>query len=524
MALSIVSANTMPHNPATYEPWFVKLGVAALVAGAAVALWHFSPSLKSLAPGGTLKSYEDSEEWPKWSDEVDEGWDDGGNDVDDGFGSVELTRHESQTAYGYGSAPEAANATGIHASNDVYDEGHGSNAGRFFDGWPRNHPQGEEPTPAFGYGDGSGTASFDDGWADEETSPQTTTTTTIHFYPPLPAIGKYINHYKASNPLNIEVKSSRSENYFLILGDWGKAGGPGSCQLAVATRMRAYVKEQKLRGKHLLFIASVGDNFYWTGATPEAWERTWSQPYGVHDPSSPLYQIPWLSLYGNHDFGNNDPHAFCPHLYPRKILHGQPYSSHQLNRDKFPDRPHFTEKYWLPDYNYHYELPAADLEVIVVDTNGKVTPDIIGGDQGGRNKADANCSGQAISQDFLEKIAQSGEDLVIERAKQNTAGTILLLQHYPGKFPRETFENALPASRKEKVKVLCAYGHEHTQGCEKKDKSGMCIDILTGGGGGCCGPIVDLAGFTAVHLDSGFGASVDVESSSVRLPAGSCKW
>lgn len=108
----------------------------------------------------------------------------------------------------------------------------------------------------------------------------------------------------------------------------------------------------------------------------------------------------------------------------------------------------------------------------MVDTNGKVTPDIIGGDQGGRNKADANCSGQAISQDFLEKIAQSGEDLVIERAKQNTAGTILLLQHYPGKCPRETFENALPASRKEKVKVLCAYGHEHTQGCEKKDKSG----------------------------------------------------
>ena len=263
-------------------PWFVKLGVAALIAGAAVALWHFSPSLKSLAPGGTLKSYEDSEEWPQWSDGDDEGWDDGDSGVDDGFG---LTRHESQTsAYGY-------------ASNNGYDEGEGSNASGFSDSWSSNRPQGEEPIPAYGYGDGSGTASFDDGWADAETSAQTTTTTTIHFYPPLPAIRKYINHYKASNPLNIEVKSSRSENYFLILGDWGKAGGPGSCQLAVATRMRAYVKEQKLRGKHLLFIASVGDNFYWTGATPEAWERTWAQPYGVHDPSSPLYQIPWLSLY-----------------------------------------------------------------------------------------------------------------------------------------------------------------------------------------------------------------------------------
>ena len=96
-------------------PWFVKLGVAALIAGAAVALWHFSPSLKSLAPGGTLKSYEDSEEWPQWSDGDDEGWDDGDSGVDDGFG---LTRHESQTsAYGY-------------ASNNGYDEGEGSNAKR----------------------------------------------------------------------------------------------------------------------------------------------------------------------------------------------------------------------------------------------------------------------------------------------------------------------------------------------------------------------------------------------------------
>ena len=49
-------------------------------------------------------------------------------------------------------------------------------------------------------------------------------------------------------------------------------------------------------GKHLLFIASVGDNFYWTGATLEAWEQTWAEPYGVNDANSPLYQIPWMSL------------------------------------------------------------------------------------------------------------------------------------------------------------------------------------------------------------------------------------
>ena len=32
-------------------------------------------------------------------------------------------------------------------------------------------------------------------------------------------------------------------------------------------------------------------------------------------------------------------------------------------------------RYWLPDFNYHYELPDANLEVIVADTNGKVKPD-----------------------------------------------------------------------------------------------------------------------------------------------------
>ena len=74
--------------------------------------------------------------------------------------------------------------------------------------------------------------------------------------------------------------------------------------------------------------------------------------------------------------------------------------------------------------------------------------------------------------------------------------------------------------------MLCAYGHDHTQACDKKDPAtGLCIDILTGGGGGCCGPLVDLAGFTAVHLDDTGGvSSVEVENSSVRLPAGSCRW
>lgn len=144
---------------------------------------------------------------------------------------------------------------------------------------------------AYGYGGGVGP---DDHFVEQGTT--TSTTTTVHFYPPRPPVEKYKNHYDAANPLQIMTRPLRSNNYFLILGDWGKAGGPGSCQLAVAAHLREYVAWQKSLGKHLLFIASVGDNFYWTGATPEAWLRTWAQPYGANDPNSPTYKVPWLSL------------------------------------------------------------------------------------------------------------------------------------------------------------------------------------------------------------------------------------
>lgn len=237
--------------------------------------------------------------------------DDGMNGTDDygGFGSWEPSElgHEAH-ADGFGKGP-ASNATNGKAPNDGNDGNappeetasdwglseseRDENRGPWEDDWTQGQ-QGPQGTQGHGYGDAWGASSNAEVWDQEIAA--TTATTTVHFYPQVPAITQYVNHYDPANPLKIEVKANREDNYFLILGDWGKAGGPGSCQLAVATLLRAYVTQQSLAGKHLLFIASVGDNFYWTGATPEAWEQTWSQPYGVHDPNSPVYQIPWLSL------------------------------------------------------------------------------------------------------------------------------------------------------------------------------------------------------------------------------------
>merc|ERR1712046_58414 len=122
----------------------------------------------------------------------------------------------------------------------------------------------------------------------------------------------WINQYDGSNSLDIKPAPNREDNYFLIIGDWGKDGGPGSCQNRVADLMKQYVQNQAALGKTLLFIASVGDNFYWSGQDGTKWSSQWGDVYGTADPNSPLYDIPWLAVLGNHDMGSTDPYLSCP--------------------------------------------------------------------------------------------------------------------------------------------------------------------------------------------------------------------
>lgn len=92
--------------------------------------------------------------------------------------------------------------------------------------------------------------------------------------------------------------------------------------------MKVYVAEQRALGKTLLFVASVGGNFYWSGASPRSFEEQWAMPYGVWAPGTPLFGVPWLSVLGKHDLGNNDPYALCPGRRALHFIRGQPYGSH----------------------------------------------------------------------------------------------------------------------------------------------------------------------------------------------------
>jgi len=335
----------------------------------------------------------------------------------------------------------------------------------------------------------------------------------------------WINQYEGNNPLNIKPAANREDNYFLIIGDWGKDGGPGSCQDRVADLMKQYVQNQAAQGKTLLFIASVGDNFYWSGQDGSKWSNQWGDVYGHADAESPLYDIPWLAVLGNHDIGVTDPYLACPSSAALASMGGQDYGSRQFNADKNPERPDWTGKYWMPDYNFHYEIPEVGVEVVGVDTNGDHIDDLNG--HGHADGVFNPCGGRDNVQNFLGMIKNSGDDMLKCRAERGTASTVLVMQHYPDNKwdAKGTFENALQQTGR-KAGVISAYGHEHEQKCEGTDEQGQCNIIMTGSGGGCCeGDLPHShAGFTAIHLTSDGGFTSDVESDDVRLPQGACTW
>lgn len=325
--------------------------------------------------------------------------------------------------------------------------------------------------------------------------------------------------YDGNNPLGIVPKPQRSDNYFLIIGDWGKSGGPGPCQNQVTALMKQYVRNQAAAGKKCLFIGAVGDNFYWTGQTGD-WSTQWANVYGTNDPNSELFDIPFLAVMGNHDFGISDSFATCPSRGSFAQVGPNTYGARQFNKDKNPSRPDWTSKYWMPDYNYHYEIPEVGLELIGVDQSATDLFGLGGGSNDARQVFNS-CGGQANTESFLNLVKQSGEDMLRCRAQLGTASTVVILQHYPGsgKQVKDIFDNDVPTNRT--VSSISAYGHAHQQHCDGRNAGGQCDLILTGGGGGCCSSDI-YGGFTAVHLTDDGGFTSDVESGDVLV--GGCAW
>lgn len=331
---------------------------------------------------------------------------------------------------------------------------------------------------------------------------------------PVPAPGGHdLPHQSVSG---IKVKGKRSDNYVMILGDWGNPYSKGrGCQRAVAAKMKAYARSQAQKGKNLLAVVSVGDNFYWSGNQPHMWAPAWSNIYGVHDSSSGLKGVPWLSCFGNHDYGNADPYLFCPN------------STHQPNQlTNSPSRPGGTELFHA-DYQFYVEIPELSFEMIFVDTNLQWITHAHGGlSSAGFPDAVRKCGGQGKVKSFLRQNIENGNRLLRERARNSKANTTLIVNHYPNEYSygfRDTekaFKSALGGRH---TNIISAAGHAHKQDCQGGNDP-HCTKLLSGGGGGCCHSVDGDLGFAVVHLtDEPGGFTTDISSRAVRLKPHECK-
>ena len=240
---------------------------------------------------------------------------------------------------------------------------------------------------------------------------------------------EYILHFPTqNNPLNISVSSDIDKNYFMIIGDWGAPDGESTykgIQQVIANKMLSYYKSQKEKGYNLLFIAAVGDNFYWTGQDCNEFYDHWSSIYGE------LTTFPWLGVFGNHDWGNSDPWALCAWNNPKMTIDGIPYHSNQLNKDKDGCNP---DNFYIPDFGYYYRIDELNFELIAVDENSSDCPGGLGGNgpNAGASELFKNCGGStSVGCGYLDKIRIASENMMIQRAKESKNKNFIIINHYP---------------------------------------------------------------------------------------------
>eukprot|EP00931_Biecheleriopsis_adriatica_P068920 TRINITY_DN4281_c0_g1_i2.p1 TRINITY_DN4281_c0_g1~~TRINITY_DN4281_c0_g1_i2.p1 ORF type:complete len:619 (+),score=89.40 TRINITY_DN4281_c0_g1_i2:160-2016(+) len=316
---------------------------------------------------------------------------------------------------------------------------------------------------------------------------------------------------------------SLSDNFYLVIGDNGGCGGCSECcstQYQVAAKMKEYVADRKRRNPNseLLFILMVGDNFYWTGAKEGSFSSAWAQVYGPE-----LTTVPWFAVFGNHDYGNDDPSTLCPFFNPRvtcdeqnsdaKVCGGpkpystesQSYASNQLNADKGGVDGDVRQNFQMPDLMYYYTIPDLDFELIAMDTNWYDRYGL-GGDgmDPGKGAYQMNlaCGSSSNARASLASIRDASKQILEERASLADSRNVAIISHYPDEFQqginwRSQYINNMLSGKADSTRIYNFFGHTHVQECRGTDDSG-CVDFLTGGSGGCCGSHDTPAGFVSI--------------------------
>jgi len=242
----------------------------------------------------------------------------------------------------------------------------------------------------------------------------------------------------------------------------------------------------------------------------------WKNVYG-HE----LTSVPWFAVMGNHDFGNDDVGAGCPHAKPRftcdkhnlytKACGGkrpysterQVYDSNALNADKGGVDGHVRKNWHAPDYTYYYSIPDLDFEIVAMDWNAKDFHGLGGdGPHKSARSTTHRCGGESNFKKAMKSVQHASTSLMHNRSATAAAKNVAIIGHYPhwaqgGTDFRDMFIKGLPASKVNSTKVFNFFGHTHNQQCFNHH-NGECVNFLTGGGGGCCGGGDTPGGFTAI--------------------------
>ena len=93
------------------------------------------------------------------------------------------------------------------------------------------------------------------------------------------------------------------------------------------------------------------------------------------------------------------------------------------------------------------------------------------------------------------------ECILTNHYSTNSEGSSPIDHLHACKYLRDSF--IANSTLKQNQTVICAGGHVHSTGCIETDPTGnLCINILTGGGGGCCSANPSAAnGFYVVKFD-----------------------
>jgi tartrate-resistant acid phosphatase type 5 len=196
---------------------------------------------------------------------------------------------------------------------------------------------------------------------------------------------------------------------FLVVGDWGRDGGYG--QGAVASAMAKVAEDLRPN-----FVVSTGDNFYLgglAGVNDEQFETSFTDVY-----SHASLQVPWLSVLGNHDYGDSggcglpveEDDVSCLSEYKQRSRS----PLHQMNPALRSDRDWrwFCERYFV-----YKPQPAVDM--LFIDTSPFI--------QAYRNRTWATTVAGGISTQKAERQKEFIEGFL----QKSSATRKIVIGHHP---------------------------------------------------------------------------------------------